>query len=144
MGMKVQQSYYRLALTRVKTLYGETHLMDEQEAQGLEIKDQTLAAAPNVIHSLDACHLAMTVRAAHAEGIDAFALIHDSYGTHACNVDTLGRVLREQFVELYSGDWLAEFERQVREYAPDVALPERPEQGSLDVTRVLASPYFFS
>ena len=43
--------------------------MCARPAQGLEVKDQTLAAAPNVVHSLDACHLAMTVRAAKAAGI---------------------------------------------------------------------------
>lgn len=27
--------------------------------------------------------------------------VHDSYWTHACDVDTMNRILREKFVELY-------------------------------------------
>lgn len=27
--------------------------------------------------------------------------VHDSYWTHACDVDELSRILREKFVELY-------------------------------------------
>lgn len=27
--------------------------------------------------------------------------VHDSYWTHACNVDEMNRILREKFVELY-------------------------------------------
>lgn len=145
LGMTIQQSYYRMAHTRVVTLFGETSLWDEKQDHGLDVRDQALAAAPNVVHSLDACHLAMSVRRAyHTYGLEHFSLIHDSYGVHACDVSTLGRVLRETFVELYSGDYLADFERQVREYAPDVELPPRPARGDFDVTRVLDSPYFFS
>jgi DNA-directed RNA polymerase len=32
-----------------------------------------------------------------------FAMIHDSYGTHACDTDVLGQALRESFVEQYAG-----------------------------------------
>lgn len=27
--------------------------------------------------------------------------VHDSYWTHACDVDNMNRILREKFVELY-------------------------------------------
>ena len=31
-----------------------------------------------------------------------FAAVHDSYWTHACDVEVLNKELREQFVHLYS------------------------------------------
>lgn len=31
-----------------------------------------------------------------------FPGVHDSYWTHACDVDTMNRILREKFVELYN------------------------------------------
>ena len=31
-----------------------------------------------------------------------FAGVHDSYWTHACDVDKMNQILREKFVELYS------------------------------------------
>ena len=30
-----------------------------------------------------------------------FTAVHDSYWTHACDVDTMSTALRDQFVELY-------------------------------------------
>lgn len=63
---------------------------------------QRTAIPPNFIHSLDASHLMMTVNSAVKEGIDQFAMVHDSYGTHAEDAPKLARILREKFIELHS------------------------------------------
>lgn len=34
--------------------------------------------------------------------IESVAGVHDSFWTHACDVDRMNRILREKFVELYS------------------------------------------
>ncbi|CAN6636637.1 DNA-directed RNA polymerase, mitochondrial [Trichomonascus vanleenenianus] len=62
---------------------------------------QKNGVAPNFVHSLDATHMLMTAQECNRRGI-AFASVHDSYWTHAASVDDLSRVLREQFVSLYS------------------------------------------
>lgn len=145
MGFTVKQAYYNVNGARLRTLWGALQLWNENPAGGLSVKDQGMAAAPNVVHSLDAAHLAFTVRRAfHEQGIEAFALVHDSYGTHACDIPALGETLRECFAEMYSGDWLEGFEEAIREYAPEVELPPRPMQGPFDPASVTASPYFFS
>ncbi|KAI3405137.2 hypothetical protein KGF56_002093 [Candida oxycetoniae] len=64
-----------------------------------------LAIAPNFIHSLDASHMAMTCDAAVKNGL-TFASIHDSYWTHACDMEKLSSILREKFVELHSFDYM--------------------------------------
>jgi DNA-directed RNA polymerase len=143
-GMTVQQSYYRMSMREAWTLYGRVNLWDENQSLGLDPLKQAQSAAPNVIHSFDAAHLAMTVNAARERGLRHFALVHDSYGTHACDVELLGAILREQFVAIYSVDRLAEFEAGLKAYAPEVELPARPSRGDLDVTAVMSSPYFFS
>lgn len=61
---------------------------------------QSSAFPPNYVHSLDATHMMMTARECHARGL-AFAGVHDSFWTHAADVDTCRDVIREQFVELY-------------------------------------------
>jgi DNA-directed RNA polymerase len=143
-GLKVRQQYNQLAQTRVKTLYGEVIVFDEDPAQGLQRRKQAQSSAPNVVHSFDAAHLAKTVLAASRQGIHHFSLIHDSYGTHAANVETLGRVIREEFVSMYSQDRLAEFDANLRATNPGIDLPAPPARGTLNLQEVLKSPYFFS
>jgi DNA-directed RNA polymerase len=58
---------------------------------------------------MDSSHLQKTVVLAALNDVTHFAMIHDSYGTHACDTDVLGQALRETFVEQYQGDVLAEF-----------------------------------
>jgi DNA-directed RNA polymerase len=144
-GLRVQQSYYGRLKKDVKTLYGKVALWEESEDLGLNVNKQALAAAPNFIHSFDAAHLCLTVNAAAAEGITSFSLVHDSYGTHACDTPALARILREQFVAIYREDWLAKLEEEVKSYVPaGMALPARPVGGSFDVEEVLNAPYFFA
>lgn len=144
-GMVVTQSYWKLAGVQVETLYGKVHLYNEVEDTGLDKRKQQLAAAPNVIHSFDAAHLARTVCYLNDIGEQlSYSFIHDSYGTHACDVDLLAQALRDEFVDIYSVDRLEEFDENMRAAAPGVELPDRPERGTLDLEQVRHSKYFFS
>lgn len=143
-GLKVRQAYWAPVLTRVKTLYGQLSLWQEAQNVALDTKKMALSAAPNFVHSFDAAHLVLTVNAAVAEGIVDFSLIHDSYGTHAADMDALNRILRATFVSMYEADWLERTEQYVRSYAPEVELPPRPLRGPLDLSGVLRSAFFFS
>tara|TARA_Y100000310_G_scaffold171423_1_gene171593 strand:+ start:4367 stop:6802 length:2436 start_codon:yes stop_codon:yes gene_type:complete len=114
------------------------------EEDGLRIDPQRSinGSAPNFVHSLDASCLTLTLHECINEGIDAFAMIHDSYGTHAHNTPKLGRLLRKAFVEIYTdNDVLADFRSSALEVLDDV--PEPPKRGTLDINQVLDSKYFF-
>lgn len=104
--------------------------------------------SPNFVHSMDASHMMQTVTAAHLEGITSFAMIHDSFGTHAGNAATLFRVIREQFARTYvEQDVLAAFASQVGAQLSDAnlkRLPAPPLQGSLGVGLVESSQYAFA
>src|ERR1051325_12024987 len=50
------------------------------------------------VHSMDAAHMMLPVSRLYAEGIRHFAMVHDSFGVHAGDIDLLHRVLREEFV----------------------------------------------
>jgi DNA-directed RNA polymerase len=143
-GMRIRQQYNALSQMKVQTLFGEVNVFEEDPNKGLQRRKQAQSSAPNGVHSFDAAHLAKTVLAAGREGIHHFSLIHDSYGTHAANVDTLGRVIREEFVSMYSQDRLAEFDTNLREANPGIDLPAPPARGTLNLQEVLKSPYFFS
>ena len=76
-------------------------------------------------------------------GIKDFAMIHDSYGTHACDTDALFAATREAFVELYrDNDVLEQFQRAAEEVLEEVPTP--PERGDFSIEEVLKSDYFFA
>lgn len=98
----------------------------------------------HLVHSLDAAHMIRTTNRLYAEGVRHFAMVHDSFGVHACDVDRLNRVLREEFVGIYSEPVLRNFFDAQRAAHPDLNLPALPPTGSLDIRQVLESRYFFA
>ena len=113
-------------------------------------RSQLSALPPNVIHSLDACHLAMTALEMDRLNLSMVA-VHDSFWTHAAHLPDLSRVLRQEFANLYSNyDPLWELKEQWEEqYFIDlrrhgVSLPDPPEKGTLNLQDVLQSKYFFA
>lgn len=104
------------------------------------------AVAPNVIHSLDASHLMLTVLKAKEQGISSFSLIHDSFGTHAANTSDFFYTIREAFVEMYESYCPYETIRECTLNALDnqSKVPQVPQKGSLNVKDVSTSLYAFA
>lgn len=65
--------------------------------------EQRRALLPNLIHSLDASHLARAIRAATLKGIARFGSIHDCMLCHPNDADAFAEILRDTFATLYSG-----------------------------------------
>jgi DNA-directed RNA polymerase len=104
------------------------------------------AVAPNVIHSLDACHLMMTINAAWEKGMNNFSLIHDSFGTHAANTTEFFYTIREQFVDMYENFCpFEEVEYHTRKHLKEQEkVPALPQKGQLDLAGVIDSLYAFA
>lgn len=143
-GSRVRQAYTKLAIERIQTLVGSLTLKVEVHDGELSANKQAAGSAPNVVHSFDAAHLALTVNAAREAGVTHFAMIHDSYGTHAADTTKLGVALRRCFVSVYARDWLTAISEGVRAYAPLVLLDKLPPRGSFDINEVNEAEYFFS
>lgn len=153
-GFHVQQGYTRSRTQVVKTtLNGNIRkfkLRPRQEDDKIARGKAVSASAPNLIHSLDAAHLMMTVNAmeAQAETPVSYAMIHDSFGCHAADAPLMAKAIREEFVRLYEGDHLlANLMEQMREGLDErylSAYPDAPGQGDLDLEAVKRSPYFFA
>jgi DNA-directed RNA polymerase len=117
------------------------------ESDKLDKRKQAQGVSPNFVHSLDAAHLMRTVVLCMHQGIKHFAMVHDSYGTHAGNAAALRDVLRQAFVEQYSSDVLGQLREQLIEQIPEKyrdLLPPVPPVGDLDLTAVMQSEYFFA
>ncbi|WP_142850907.1 DNA-directed RNA polymerase [Telmatospirillum sp. J64-1] len=149
-GFLVQQAYKETKATRVKTILdGEVvYLTLQEELPTIDKRRQAQGIAPNWVHSMDATALRMYVNLARDNGIRHFALVHDSYGTVAADVELMGACLRKAFVQLYTeSDPLAEFRVDVASMLGDdllEQLPQLPDKGDLDVTLVEESAFFFA
>ncbi len=161
----VVRHFYGVKRVRVCKLLldGERYELNLSERTAkLSMKEQLQGIAPNYIHSLDAAALTETLRLCKAEGITAFAAVHDAYGTHASNMWPLARILRQAFVNIHRTKPLEAYrnaclsvivgvlvaEKGLDPFAAsqraDDMLPPLPEMGKLDLDGVMESDYFFA
>lgn len=144
-GFTVTQNYKVRKLVRVDTMLGNTRIQLglRQDTDEMDKSRQKNGIAPNFIHSMDAAHLVSTINASADEGILDHSMIHDSFGTHACDMDRYSQIIREEFVKLYKDkDYLREFEQLSREKSVNV--PTSPMKGTMNVEDALGNPYFFA
>lgn len=138
-GFPAIQTYWEADIHRINTrLCGGTKLSIQRETDVADRGRHRNGIAPNFIHSMDAAHLTLTVNAAHAVSIDALAMIHDDYGTHAADAPALALAIRQVFVKMYEES--SPLDALYSRY-PQLTPP--PELGTLDLQAVLESRYFF-
>ncbi|MGH0000079.1 DNA-directed RNA polymerase [Pseudovibrio ascidiaceicola] len=149
-GFRVMQQYNTYKARRVKTKMGDAivKLTMREEEDTIDQRRMQNAISPNFVHSMDATHLVMSVCYAVDNGIQHFAMIHDSFGCHAADTARLGACLREAFVDLYSDmDVLDDFREQILRQVDEAdmkKIPELPSKGSLDLEKVRDSDFFFA
>lgn len=153
-GFGVRQVYPEWKRQHIKTMFaGKIH--DPRLRTATSTRDRRKhrdAISPNVIHSLDAAALMLTVSyAAAGRGVTSFATIHDGYAVLAADCALLGQAARQSFAALYGPqfldlhlDTLASLYDQLGAPRPSRPEDESPARGSLDVNGVLASDYFFA
>ena len=143
-GFEVIHFRPSMSKNRVETvLDGRLRLTYYEDTARLETKDMALAVAPNFVHALDACHLRMSVVKGLENGITDFGMVHDSFGVHAARMPAFLRdCVKPAFIQMYSDDVLGRFyEAQT---STGLSIPTPPSMGSLDITGVAESEFFFS
>lgn len=148
-GLLVQQGYKVMEGKRLNFEVLGRRYQHRLEVTGEHIdkRRQGAGISPNFIHSLDAAHMMRTVNYCMESGMHHFAMIHDSYGAHACDAEELSYQLRRAFVDQYEGDVLRCFRDQLAEQLPEELaekLPPLPRMGTLDLAAVMQSDYFFA
>ena len=149
-GFKVLQAKKDVKDVRVETkIGGRLVIILKEETPKISVGKQKLSVAPNFIHSLDASVMMKTIEKAKHKGITHFAMIHDSYGTHAADAPALANILREAFVEMFSDNILQSWTEETLQILPKqedkkITIPSLPAFGNLDLKQVLSSPYFFA
>ncbi|XP_019180748.1 PREDICTED: DNA-directed RNA polymerase 1, mitochondrial [Ipomoea nil] len=141
LGLPVVQPYRKIGRHLIRTSLQILTL--KRETDKVMVQRQKTAFPPNFVHSLDGSHMMMTAIACKEAGLN-FAGVHDSYWTHASDVDQMNRILREKFVELYEAPILENLSESFQKSFPKLRFPPLPERGDFDLREVLDSPYFFN
>jgi DNA-directed RNA polymerase len=101
--LPVVQPYRTSKRRQVKTNLQNIALQEPTAIDPVSKRKQLQGFPPNFIHSLDATHMMLSAIKCNEENI-AFASIHDSFWTHACDINHLSIVLRDAFVAMHTED----------------------------------------
>lgn len=155
-GFPVWQEYRVSATHRVDTMIcGDirvTMSVSKHAAQEgpmpLDRHKQQNGISPNFVHSMDASHMMLTVLAAQENGIEHFAMIHDSFGTAPGLAGTMFTTVRDVMVETYSQrdviqDFYDAFDGLLSSDARD-KIPQPPTKGNLNLEDIRSSQYCFA
>ena len=145
-GFPVMQAYEKYAEKGINTKIGDkVYKVKFREDIGvLSAKRQSQGSSPNFVHSLDAACLHLTVnRCRDLHGMHSFAMVHDSYGTHAPNCQLMADAIRDTLYEIFKLDQLALLKDEL-EQSTGIELDPLPAYGDFEPSEVLNSLYMFS
>ena len=147
-GFVVYQDIKLTTMYRVNShLEGRIQLTLHKDIDVIDTRRMQTSIAPNFVHSLDSSHMQKTVCLANDMGIEDFACIHDSFGTHAGNTTMLHGCIRHAFVELHNENVLMSFWNEQYKRDPRLLkhLPSLLDikQGDFDLSHVKKSTHFF-
>jgi len=95
--------------------------------------------SPNFVHSMDAAHMAKVIESFPGD----FGAIHDSFSTHACDVNKLLDHTKWQFAMMYNKqNFFNNIESMMIDLKSDYKV-KQPVLGSLDISEIISSDYFF-
>lgn len=117
--MPVVQSYSKSPVTTIATSFQYLSVYNPSETDPVDKLKQTGAFPPNFIHSLDGTHMFLTALKCDQVGL-TFAAVHDSFWTHAGDVDTMNGITREAFIRMHSENIIerlkSEFEARYKDH----------------------------
>lgn len=155
-GFPVVQSYTKFTTKEIKVYLYDRTLFKNVRSQ-ISLRDKPLrtvdkaksasAVSPNVIHSMDAAHLLLTVLNGLQKNIQEYFLIHDSFATTAADTQKLYGIIRSSFIEIYDNFCLYQtvLDHNIKQFedASKVDIPSIPKKGKLVLNDIKDSRYCF-
>ena len=104
------------------------------------------AVSPNVVHSLDSAALMLCVIDCVEAGVKDFSLIHDSFGAHPNDTESMYVAVRQSLINMYESYCPFEEIRSQTNAAIDAKekVPSIPTKGTLDLRSILDAEYAFA
>jgi len=138
LNLPIVQPYRAVVKKQVSTNLQTVFISDPFELHQVDSRKQMAAFPPNFIHSLDASHMLLSAVACAEKGLE-FAAVHDSYWTHAGDVETMSECLREAFIGLHEVDLVArlkqEFDERYKGFLQLIEIPAKTEVGQKILAR---------
>ena len=95
--------------------------------------------SPNYIHSMDAAHMANVIDKWNGD----FGAVHDSFSTHAPDVELLLAHTKREFIDMYDVvNYFDIIDSQLAEDTDETV--EQPKLGDLNIEEIEDSDYFFA
>lgn len=149
-GLLVNQSYVDMRgvqivlhhLSPVRLSFRSNH-----QPNGLSAMRMGNGLSPNVIHSMDASHMALSTIDAFANGVTNLGGIHDCFATTPAEMGQVRDSVRNAFASMYSEDWLTVIASNLLAQIPEElrqTLPNLPALGGLDINTVRHATYFIT
>ncbi|KAF4434525.1 DNA-directed RNA polymerase, mitochondrial [Fusarium austroafricanum] len=101
--MPVVQPYRKSLMREIRTCLQSITYPTQGQTEPVDRRKQLQGFPPNFIHSLDASHMLLSALKCDELGLN-FAAVHDSFWTHAADVDVLNGVLRDAFIRIHEED----------------------------------------
>ncbi|KAJ8105948.1 hypothetical protein ONZ43_g7228 [Nemania bipapillata] len=101
--MPIVQPYRKSGNRVIPTCIQDLTLQVPDRSDPVNRRKQLQAFPPNFIHSLDASHMLLSALECDELGL-SFAAVHDSFWTHAADIDVMNRVLRDSFIRIHQED----------------------------------------
>ncbi len=143
LGIEIEQPYRNSTTHDVRTILQRLKVNRRDQQCPVSVGRQVRGFAPNFVHSLDASHLMCTAIVCRDAGIH-FAGVHDAGWSHAVDADRLGRIEREQFIQIHERPALETLAEDFRNRYPSCKLPDPPDCGHFDMSQVLEATYAFT
>jgi DNA-directed RNA polymerase len=143
LGLPVVQPHRRLGKYKIETIMQKITLAVHDMDLPVNKRQQVDGSAPNLLHSLDSTHMLITAKACRDLGLD-FMATHDRFFSHAATKHVIANINRKQFIKVHEVPYLQVLQDQWMKTHPDIKFKPCPQPGSLDISCVLNSPYFFN
>ncbi|KXJ92439.1 DNA-directed RNA polymerase [Microdochium bolleyi] len=101
--LPVAQPYRRANIRSIETCLADLNLQIPERTDPVHRRKQLQAFPPNFIHSLDASHMLLSALECDDLGL-SFAAVHDSFWTHAADIDKMNLVIRDSFIRIHRED----------------------------------------
>lgn len=148
-GLPVLHLYSEYTTKKVKLFLHDKEVRLFARTGATEVVNKAKAAdavSPNVVHSLDSAALMLCVLDCSEAGVKDFSLIHDSFGAHPNDTETMYVAVRQSLINMYESYCPLEEIRSQTYDAIDAKekVPSLPQKGHLDLSSILAADYAFA
>ena len=147
LGLPVRMRYENSDAVEVKTKIGaKARINTIRVDNGIQSTRKAVnGGPPNYVHSLDGIGGLLGMTAIKCKDLPGFGSVHDQMVGHASSIPHIHRSVRESTVEMFSQDLLSDFRTgHLTSSEVSITIPELPKYGTLDISRVLKSPYYFN